>query len=66
MTTTNRSATPEARAAYMRAWRSANPDKNTRAYQIADARRRALRRLVELHPDDMQRLYDAERQAAGL
>lgn len=55
-----------ARAKYMRHYRDANPDKALHARRVADARRRALQRLVELHPADMQRLYDAERQAAGL
>lgn len=53
-------------AAYMRAWRAAQPDKAARVRAVTAARNRALRRLAELHPDDMQQLYSAELHAAGL
>lgn len=53
-------------AAYMRAWRAAQPDKAARVRAVTAARNRALRRLAELHAGDMQRLYDAELHAAGL
>jgi hypothetical protein len=55
-----------AAAAFHRQNRRAHPGPYKRTLKVVDARRRALLRLAELHPNDMTRLYDDERRKAGL
>jgi hypothetical protein len=44
-------------AAHAAAWRERHPDRYERSKRRQAARRRAMRRLAELHPDDLDRLY---------
>ena len=52
-----------ARAAYIRNYRRTWVVKQLKHQAKQHARDKALRRLAELHPQDMQRLYDEELRA---
>lgn len=53
-----------ANAAYMRRWRERRPDLHAENMATHEARNRALRRLAQLYPQDLRRLY-LEEMSAG-
>lgn len=55
-----------AKAEAKRRWREQNPDGYAKELLATRALSRALRRLGRLHPVDLSRLVDEERQKLGL
>ncbi len=53
-----------AHAAYIAKWRKQRPDLHAENVATQNARERALRRLAQMHPRDLRRLY-LEEMAAG-